>query len=75
VSATVPGPRLAAFTDLWHLIAIWGSRAETTYIYLDLHKKYRVLVRMRPNNVSISNPDVVRSIYGIGKGFVKASYA
>lgn len=39
----VPGPRLAAFTDLWRLITVWGGRAETTY--LDLHKKYGAWVR------------------------------
>jgi|SRR5271156_4881490 hypothetical protein len=69
----VPSPRLAAFTDLWRLIAVWGGREETTY--LDLHKKYGDLVRVGPNNVSISKPDVIQSIYGIGKGFAKASYA
>src|SRR3954447_15828297 len=35
----IPGPRLAAFTDLWRLIAVWSGRAETTYV--DLHKEIR----------------------------------
>ena len=69
----VPGPRLAAFTDLWRSIAVCGGRAETTY--LGLNKKYGDLVRVGLNNVSISKPDVIQSVYGIGKGFIKASYA
>jgi hypothetical protein len=53
------------------LLAVRGGRAETTC--LNLHKKYGDLVRIGPNCVSISKPDVIQSIYGIGKGFIKAS--
>ena len=67
----IPGPTLAAFTDLWRLVVVWGGRAEISYF--DLHKKYGDLVRVGPNCISVSKPDVIQSIYGIGKGFVKAS--
>jgi hypothetical protein len=71
-STTYPRPKAAAFTTLWRLLAVWGGRAETTC--LDLHKRYGDLVRIAPNCVSISKPDAISAIYGIGKGFIKASY-
>ena len=69
----VPGPFLAAFTDLWRLFVVWGGKAEQ--VQIELHKKYGDVVRLGPNCVSISLPDVVGDIYGIGKGFIKASPA
>jgi hypothetical protein len=67
----IPGPKFAAGTDLWRLLAVRGGRAETTC--LKLHKRYGDLVRIGANCVSISKPDVIQSTYGTGKGLVKAS--
>ena len=67
----IPGPILAKFSDLWRLYAVWRGDAEITYF--KLHEQYGDIVRVGPNCVSISKPDVIPSIYGIGKGFVKAS--
>jgi hypothetical protein len=35
------------------------------------HEKYGDLVRLGPNCVSMCVPDIIDSIYGIGKGYVK----
>ncbi len=67
----IPGPILAKFSDSWRLHAVWRGNAEITYF--KLHKQYGDVVRVGPNCVSISKPDVIPDIYGIGKGFVKAS--
>lgn len=67
----IPGPILAKFSDLWRLYAVWHGDAEITYF--KLHQQYGDVVRVGPNCASISKPDVIPSIYGIGKGFVKAS--
>ena len=66
----VPGPFLARWTDLWRLFVVWGRKAHT--VQLQLHKKHGDVVRLGPNCVSVSAPEVTGSIYGIGKGLVKA---
>ncbi|KAF2479962.1 putative P450 monooxygenase [Neohortaea acidophila] len=68
----IPGPFLAKFTDLWRLYIVWRRDSHDTY--LRLHQQYGDLVRIGPNCISISAPDLVPSIYGIGKGFVKSDF-
>lgn len=68
----VPGPFIAKFTDLWRLLVVW--RRDSHDRYLELHNKYGDLVRIGPNCVSISKPDMIQSIYGIQKGYVKSDF-
>jgi cytochrome P450 len=68
----IPGPFLAQFTDLWRFLLVTGRSSQETY--LKLHKKYGDLVRIGPNCISISKPDLIPSIYGIGKGYVKSDF-
>lgn len=68
----IPGPIVAKFTDLWRLLLVWQGRAELTYV--ELHEKYGDVVRIGPNCVSISKSDCINDIYGIGKGYIKASH-
>lgn len=68
----IPGPFLAGFTDLWRFFVVWGRDSQD--VFLRLHKKYGDLVRIGPNCVSISQPDLIPSIYGIGKGYVKSDF-
>ena len=65
----IPGPFLASCTDLWRLVLVWRGQSE--WIYIALHKKYGDVVRIGPNCVSVSQPDLGQDIYGIGKGFIK----
>ncbi|KAK5724962.1 hypothetical protein LTR17_013347 [Elasticomyces elasticus] len=68
----IPGPFLAKFTDLYRLIVVWRRDSHDTY--LKLHKQYGDLVRIGPNCVSISKPDMISTIYGISKGYVKSDF-
>lgn len=68
----IPGPFLAKFTDLWRLMAVWRRDSHDTY--LALHKQHGDLVRIGPNCISISKPDLIPSIYGIGKGYIKSDF-
>ena len=68
----VPGPFLAKFTDLYRLLVVW--RRDAHDVHLALHKKHGDLVRIGPNCVSISMPDMVQTIYGIQKGYVKSDF-
>lgn len=67
--SSVPGPFLAAWTDLWRFFIAWGRHAEQTHVRL--HEKYGPLVRLGPNSVSISDPGAVKVIYGLTSGYVK----
>lgn len=68
----VPGPFIAKFTNIWRLLVVW--RRDSHDRYLDLHNRYGDLVRIGPNCVSISKPDMIQSIYGIQKGYVKSDF-
>ncbi|KEF51439.1 uncharacterized protein A1O9_12588 [Exophiala aquamarina CBS 119918] len=68
----IPGPTVAAFTDLWRFLDVWKRHHHDTN--LRLHKKHGDVVRLGPNYVSISMPDAIESIYGIGKGFSKSHF-
>ena len=58
---SVPGPRLASFTDLWRAYA--QNYSDFTTTLLQLHHKYGPLVRIGPNSISVSDPAAVSTIY------------
>lgn len=64
-----PGPFLAGFTDLWRFFDAYGRRSEKTFIAL--HEKYGDVVRIGPNALSFADPKVLKTIYGLNKGFTK----
>jgi hypothetical protein len=50
---------------------VYGRMSELTHIAL--HRKHGDIVRPGPNTLSFSNPNAMKSIYGLNKGFVKVS--
>jgi len=70
--AKLPGPALAAYTDLWRVYVVWRSTAHLTSIRL--HRKYGHLVRTGPNHVSVGDPKAIPIIYGLNNGFTKVLY-
>jgi hypothetical protein len=67
-----PGPFLASLTDWWRFIDVYGQRPEVTL--QKLHAKHGDIVRIGPNTLSFSNPAVLKSIYGLSKGYVKVRH-
>lgn len=67
-----PGPFLASLTDIWRFWDVYGRRPEVTH--RKLHAKYGDVVRLGPNVLSFSDPKALKTIYGLNKGFVKASW-
>jgi len=67
-----PGPFLASLTDWWRFVDVYRQRPEQTHIAL--HKKYGPVVRLGPNALSFSDPDALKTIYGLNKGFVKSDF-
>lgn len=64
-----PGPFLASLTNWWRVYIVAQRRAELTHIAL--HQKYGEIVRLGPNFLSFANPDALKTIYGLNKGFTK----
>lgn len=64
-----PGPFLASLTDWWRFWDVYGQRPEVTL--QKLHAKHGDIVRLGPNVLSFADPAVLKSIYGLSKGYVK----
>ena len=66
-----PGPFLASITDWWRFWIVYKRRPEVEHI--KLHAKHGDVVRLGPNDLSFANPQALKDIYGLNKGFVKVS--
>lgn len=65
----VPGPRLAAFSNLW---LMYQCRRGRRYLAVDnAHKKYGPLVRIQPNHVSIAAAEAIPIVYSHTGGWTK----
>lgn len=68
----IPGPVIAHLTNWWRLYDVSKGAHQETLI--DLHRTYGSdLIRIGPNVVSIAEPEAVKIVYGLNKGFTKAS--
>lgn len=67
---TIPGPLLASMTNLWRLIDVLQGQHHDTLIRLHREHKSK-LIRIGPNTVSVADPEAVKVIYGLNKGFQK----
>jgi cytochrome P450 len=68
----IPGPLSARFSRLWMVQHSMAGDMHTTMIAL--HKKHGKLVRTAPNEVSISDPTAIKTIYGAGTKFRKSDW-
>ncbi|EEU36767.1 uncharacterized protein NECHADRAFT_88923 [Fusarium vanettenii 77-13-4] len=69
--ASVPGPWLARFTDLWYAWRI--NRGQFERDNIALHQKHGPIVRYGPKRYSICDPLAAKVIYGHGGAFLKSS--
>ena len=67
----VPGPHLAAISDLWRAWYQYNGKLRARLI--DLHKKHGSVVRYGVSSVSITDPAAIDVIYGSRAGFVTVS--
>lgn len=68
----IPGPFLASISRTWIVFRTWSGDMEHTQ--RDLHRKYGYLVRIAPNEVSCSDPESIKIIYGSKNVFQKTDY-
>ncbi|KAK4122703.1 cytochrome P450 [Parathielavia appendiculata] len=70
--ASVPGPAIARFTDLWYAYRIYRGSFEKDNVRL--HQKYGPVVRYGVNRFSIADPQAASIIYGPASKFTKSSW-
>ncbi|RYP66847.1 hypothetical protein DL771_007569 [Monosporascus sp. 5C6A] len=67
-----PGPFLASFSRLWKVIST--AKGQTNHDHIQLHQRYGPIVRIAPNEVSISSPTAARTLLSAGKRFYKTDF-
>ncbi|KAG7123705.1 Cytochrome monooxygenase sdnT like protein [Verticillium longisporum] len=70
--ARVPGPKLAAISNVWHALHVRDGRMFV--LGKTLHKKYGPVVRVGPNEVWFDSKDAFKSIYRAGSGYEKSEF-
>ena len=68
--AAIPGPKLAAITKYYILYKTWSEQRNR--LVHDLHAKYGPIVRLGPEEISISDPAYIKEIYSAN--FDKSSF-
>ncbi|KAK5637155.1 hypothetical protein RRF57_012867 [Xylaria bambusicola] len=69
---SIPGPFLASCSRLWKVRST--VQENTHWDHLELHRKYGPVVRIAPNEVSFSSPQVARNLLSAGKRFYKTDF-
>ena len=67
----IPGPFFARYTNLWRFFDHLEGRADLTQRIL--HEKYGPVVRLGPNMISLSDPEMIRVVYDARGNFKKVS--
>lgn len=67
--ARYPGPFWASVSRFWMVGQIRKAASEKTQ--RELHDRLGKIVRIAPNEVAISDPEAIKTIYGINSGFTK----
>jgi hypothetical protein len=57
----VPGPKLAAVSNIWH--ALQAKEGRMALLGRTLHDKYGPFVRVGPNEVWFNSPEAFKAIY------------
>jgi hypothetical protein len=69
----IPGPFAAGFTNLWRVSNTLFSNPTETLV--QLHRRFdSYFVRLGPNVVSVSDPSLIPTIYGVNTDFKKTDF-
>jgi hypothetical protein len=66
-----PGPLAARFTNIWRAIATTSGHIDRTNV--EWHRQYGSAVRVGPNTISISDPNLIRTIYATKNAWPKVT--
>ena len=64
-----PGPFASRFTNIWRAIATTSGHIDRTNV--EWHRQYGSAVRVGPNTISISDPNLIRTIYATKNAWPK----
>ena len=64
-----PGPFVAKYTDIWRSVVAASGQVDKTN--LKWHRTYGIAVRIGPNTISISDPNLIRTIYATKTNWLK----
>ena len=64
-----PGNSISLFSNVWRFLDVLSRKAQVTHI--ELYKKHGDAVRMGPNTVMISDPDLIPTIFTTRKAWLK----
>ena len=67
-----PGPVLASVSRLWKLKSTLSGH--TNLDHVAIHEKYGRIVRIAPDEVSLSSPEAARTVLSAGKRFYKTDF-
>ncbi|KAK3486903.1 cytochrome P450 [Neurospora hispaniola] len=70
--AGVPGPCLAALSNIWH--ACHARNGRMYQLGTTLHKRYGPVVRVGPNELWFDSKEAFKTIYSAGSGFEKSDF-
>lgn len=70
--AKIPGPFIASFSRYW--IVTTNNAGDSVASQKRLHAKYGYLVRVAPNELSCSDPEALKTIYGRKGDFLKSDW-
>ncbi|KAH6661748.1 cytochrome P450 [Halenospora varia] len=68
----VPGPFWARVTELWRTSRYFNSTWHEDV--LEIHRKYGLVVRLSPNEVSVVSPELIKAVYSHQKGTRKTDW-
>ncbi|OJD32106.1 benzoate 4-monooxygenase cytochrome p450 [Diplodia corticola] len=72
--ANIPGPKLAAITQLYQTFYCYYRNESRFYQHIDhLHEQYGPVVRITPSEVSLNDPSNYGKIYHVGTKYYKAA--
>lgn len=64
-----PGPAATSFTNIWRLQDVFRGRCDITQTAL--HRKHGPAVRMGPNLLSLSDPNLISQVYNTKSPWLK----
>ncbi|KAH7163383.1 cytochrome P450 [Dactylonectria estremocensis] len=70
--ASIPGPKLAAASSVWHAYQVRNGRM--AHLGRILHRQYGPIVRVGPNEVWFDTKQAFQAIYSSGSGFEKSDF-
>ena len=70
--ASYPGPLLARASSLWSASA--ARKLRKAQAIQEAHERYGPVVRIAPTELSFSDPEVLKAVYGHGRGLPKTDF-